>query len=136
MDIDEARAVIREQPKAVFATQRRDGSPQMSPVLVAVDDKGRLMLSTREAAYKVKNLRRDPHAWLCILPDGFFGRWIQAEATAEIVSLPDAMELLVDYYQRLSGEHPDWAEYRSAMEKQRRVMVLLTITHAGPDRAG
>jgi PPOX class probable F420-dependent enzyme len=136
MDIDKARAVIREQPKAVFATQRRDGSPQMSPVLVAVDDDGRLMLSTRETAYKVKNLRRDPHAWLCVLPDGFFGRWIQVEATAEIVSLPDAMELLVDYYQRLSGEHPDWAEYRSAMEKQRRVVVLLTITHAGPDRAG
>ncbi|HEV2089147.1 MAG TPA: PPOX class F420-dependent oxidoreductase [Cryptosporangiaceae bacterium] len=136
MDLDEARSVVREQPKAVIAVRRPDGSPLMSPVLVAVGDDGRLMLSTRETAYKVRHLRRDPRAWLCVLPDGFFGRWISVEATAEVVSLPDAMELLVDYYKRTAGEHPDWDDYRAAMERDQRVMVLLTPVAAGPDRSG
>jgi hypothetical protein len=71
-----------------------------------------------------------------VLPDSFFGRWVQLDCTAEIVPLPEAMELLVDYYRRLSGVHPDWADYRAAMEREHRVMVLLTPHRAGPDRSG
>ncbi|MCA1605229.1 MAG: TIGR03618 family F420-dependent PPOX class oxidoreductase [Acidobacteria bacterium] len=92
MDLDEARAVIAEQHHAVLATLRRDGTPQMSPVAAAVDAAGRVIISTRQAAYKVRNLRRDPQLWLCVLPDGFFGRWIQVAGTVQIVELPDAME--------------------------------------------
>src|SRR5919206_4143792 len=79
MELDDARDVIREQHRAVLATIRADGTPQMSPVLVAVDDEGRVLVSTRETALKVRNLRRDARSWLCVLPDGFFGRWVQAE---------------------------------------------------------
>src|SRR5690606_3364614 len=129
-------AVIREQSRAVLAVPRPDGRPLMSPVLVGLDDAGRVMISTRETAYKVRHLRRDPRAWLCVLPDSFFGRWIQVEGTVEIVSLPEAMDLLIDYYRRLSGEHPDWDDYRAAMQRERRVMLLMTLTAAGPDRAG
>ncbi len=136
MDLDQARAVVREQPHAVLATTRRDGNPQMSPVAVAVDDDGRLLVSTRETAVKTHNLRRDPRAWLCVLADGFFGRWVQVEGQAEIVGLPEAMELLEDYYRRVSGEHPDWDDYRRAMQEQRRVIVRITIERAGPDRSG
>jgi PPOX class probable F420-dependent enzyme len=136
MDLDEARAVIREQSRAVLATLRGDGTPQMSPVLVAVDDDGRVLVSTRETALKVRNLRRDRRLWLCVLPDGFFGRWIQVEGSAEVVSLPDAMDGLVDYYRRLSGEHENWDEYREAMRSERRVLVRVTLDRAGPDRAG
>jgi PPOX class probable F420-dependent enzyme len=136
MELDEAREAVRKRPRAVLATLRADGTPQMSPVLVAVDDAGRVLVSTRETALKVRNLRRDPRLWLCALPDGFFGRWVQVEGTAEIVSLPDAMEDLVDYYRRVSGEHENWADYRAAMERERRVLVRVTITRAGPDRAG
>jgi PPOX class probable F420-dependent enzyme len=136
MDLDEAREVVRQQARAVLATMRADGTPQMSPVLVAVDDAGRVLVSTRETALKVHNLRRDPRLWLCVLPDGFFGRWVQVEGTAEIVSLPDAMDGLVDYYRRVSGEHENWADYRAAMERERRVLLKVTITRAGPDRSG
>jgi PPOX class probable F420-dependent enzyme len=136
MDLDEAREVVREQHRAVLATMRSDGTPQMSPVLVALDDEGRVLVSTRETALKVRNLRRDPRMWLCVLPDGFFGRWVQVEGTAEIVSLPDAMDGLVDYYRRVSGEHDDWDDYRAAMERERRVLLRVTITRAGPDRSG
>jgi PPOX class probable F420-dependent enzyme len=136
VDLDEARAVIREQHRAVLATIRDDGTPQMSPVLVAVDDEGRALVSTREPALKVRNLRRDPRLWLCVLADGFFGRWVQVEGRAEIVSLPDAMDGLVDYYRRLSGEHDNWDDYREAMRRERRVLLRVTLTRAGPDRAG
>jgi PPOX class probable F420-dependent enzyme len=136
VDLDEARAVIREQHRAVLATIRDDGTPQMSPVLVALDDEGRALVSTREPALKVRNLRRDPRLWLCVLADGFFGRWVQVEGRAEIVSLPDAMDGLVDYYRRLSGEHDNWDDYREAMRRERRVLLRVALTRAGPDRAG
>ncbi len=136
MDPDEARDVVREQHRAVLATLRGDGTPQMSPVLVAVDDEGRVLVSTRETALKVRNLRRDPRSWLCVLPDGFFGRWVQIEGRTEIVSLPAAMNGLVDYYRRVSGEHDDWDDYRAAMEREQRVLLRIELTRAGPDRAG
>jgi PPOX class probable F420-dependent enzyme len=136
MDLDEARSVVREQHRAVLATMKRDGTPQLSPVAVGVDGDGRIVVSTRQTAYKTRNLRRDPRTYLCVLPDGFFGRWIQINGTAEIVELPDAMEPLIDYYRRTAGEHPDWDEYRAAMVQQRRVLLRITPTSAGPDRQG
>lgn len=136
MDIDKARSFIKENPRAVLATQRRDGRPQMSPLIAAVDEQGRLLISSRETAYKTKNVRRDPRVSLCFLNPNFFGEWIQVDGTAEIISLPAAMELLVDYYKRLQGEHPDWDEYRSAMEKEKRLVLRVAIERAGPDRSG
>jgi PPOX class probable F420-dependent enzyme len=137
MDLDEARSLIREQHHAVLATTRADGTPQLSPITATVDDAGRVVISTRETAYKVRNLRRDPHAYLCVLPDTFYGgRWIQVDGTVSVIELPDAMEPLVDYYRQISGEHPDWDDYRAAMVRDRRVLLRLEITRAGPDRAG
>jgi len=136
MDLDEARAVIAEQHHVVLATLRRDGTPQMSPVLATVDDEGRVMVSSRQSAFKVRNLRRDPRAWLCVLSDDFFGRWIQVGGRARVVELPAAMEGLVDYYRKISGEHPDWDDYRSAMQRDARVLVQIELASAGPDRQG
>lgn len=104
---------------------------QQSPVLAAVDDHDRVVISTRTGAIKTRNLRRDPRASLCILSNGFFGEWHSVEGPVEIVELPDAMEPLVDYYRRVSGEHPDWQEYRSAMESERRVLLRLTVERSG-----
>jgi PPOX class probable F420-dependent enzyme len=136
MDLDKARSVIATQHHAVLATNRADGTPQLSPVLVAVDDAGRIVISSRHAAYKVRNLRRDPRVYVCVLPDGFFGRWVQVDGTATVVDLPEAMEPLVDYYRRVSGEHPDWSDYRAAMERERRVVIRIEPNRAGPDRSG
>ncbi|WP_375476709.1 PPOX class F420-dependent oxidoreductase [uncultured Jatrophihabitans sp.] len=136
MDIGEARAFLRENSQAVMATFRRDGRPAMSPVAVAVDDAGRVIVSTRQTAMKVKHLRRDPRVAVTAFTDRFYGPWAQVEGTAEIVTLPAAMELLVDYYRRLRGEHPDWAEYRAAMERDQRVIVRFEIDRAGPAVSG
>jgi PPOX class probable F420-dependent enzyme len=136
MDLDVARAVIAEQHHVVLATLRRGGTPQLSPVLAAVDGAGRVVVSTRETALKVRNLRRDPRAWLCVLPDGFFGRWVQVGGTVQVLALPEAMDGLIDYYRRVSGEHPDWDDYRAAMQREARVLLQIDLTEAGPDRAG
>ena len=136
MDLDEARAYVRENSHAVLSTVRRDGSPQMSPVAVAVDEQGHVVVSSRETAYKTKNLRRDPRAWLCVFPDRFYGRWLALEGTVEVLSLPDALEPLVSYYRAVAGEHDDWQEYRRAMVAEQRCLLVLTLVRAGPDRAG
>lgn len=136
MDIAGAQEFFRTNHRAVVATFRRDGRPAMSPVTVAVDDEGRVLVSTRQTAMKVKHLRHDPRLAICGLNNGFFGDWVQVEGTAEIIELPEAMDLLVEYYRRASGEHPDWDDYRAAMERDQRVIVRLTIERAGPSREG
>lgn len=134
--LDEARDFVRANHRAVMATIRADGRPQLSPVLVALDDAERVIVSTRETAMKVRNLRRDPRVSFCVMNDGFFGEWLQVEGTADIVSLPEALELLVDYYRRLSGEHPDWADYRAAMVREQRVIVRVPMERIGPTVSG
>ncbi len=134
MDIDEARKFLGENHRVVLATNRSDGRPQMSPVLAAVDDEGYVVISSREPAFKVRNLRRDPRASLIAIADDFYSGWVQIDGHAHVVSLPEAMDHLVRYYRAVSGEHPDWDEYRQAMRDQRRVMVRIAIERAGPDR--
>jgi PPOX class probable F420-dependent enzyme len=136
MDVAEAVEFLRRHPRAVLATTRRDGRPQLSPIVAAVEESGAIVVSSRETAVKVKNLRRDPRASLCVINDGFYGDWVQIDGTASIVSLPDAMEPLVAYYRSLSGEHPDWDEYRAAMTRDRRVIVRIAASRAGPNQSG
>ncbi len=100
MNASEVRDFVTDNHRAVLATRREDGGVQVSPITVAVDAGGKVVISSRETAYKVKNLRRDPRAFLCLLNDRFFGAWAYAEGPAEIVSLPEAMEGLIDYYRR------------------------------------
>jgi len=105
-------------------------------VVAAVDDDGRVLISTRETAVKARNLARDPRASLCVINNGFFGEWIQAEGNAELIHLPAAMPILEDYYRRISGEHPDWEDYRESMRRDKRLIVRITIDRAGPDVSG
>jgi PPOX class probable F420-dependent enzyme len=136
VDIGRATSFLSSHPRAILATTRSDGRPQLSPVVVAVDDEGRVLVSTRETAMKAKNLARDPRVSLCGITNAFFGEWVQAEGDAELIHLPDAMPILEDYYRRISGEHPDWNDYRAAMQREKRLIVRITIDRAGPDISG
>jgi PPOX class probable F420-dependent enzyme len=136
MDIAAALDFIRDHHRAVLSTTRADGEAQMSPVAAGVDDDGKVVVSTRQTAVKTKNLRRRPRASMVVLNDGFFGEWVQVEGPVEIVTLPEAMDGLIAYYRQLSGEHPDWDEYRAAMESERRVLLRLTVERAGPTVSG
>ncbi|MGA8015310.1 MAG: PPOX class F420-dependent oxidoreductase [Candidatus Dormiibacterota bacterium] len=133
---EQALEFIRDNHRAVLATRRRDGGTQLSPVMATVDAENRVVVSTREGAAKTLNLRRDPHAAICVMSQQFFGEWHTVEGSVEVVSLPDAMELLVDYYRRVSGEHPDWDDYRRAMAREGRVLLRMTVERSGPTQSG
>jgi PPOX class probable F420-dependent enzyme len=136
MDIEQARDFVRRNHRAVLTTYHPDGRAQLSPVTVGVDEDGYIVISTRETAVKTRNLARDPRVVLCGLTEAFYGEWILIEGRADIVRLPEAMQHLVDYYRSVSGEHPDWDDYRAAMVRDQRVLVRVTVTRAGPDRHG
>jgi PPOX class probable F420-dependent enzyme len=136
MEISRALEFVRRNHRAVLTTYYPDGRAQVSPVTVGVDAAGHVVISTRETATKTRNVARDPRAVLCVLTESFFGDWVLIEGTVDIVHLPEAMEPLVDYYRGISGEHPDWADYRVAMERDRRVLLRVTVDRAGPDKHG
>jgi len=136
MDIEAAVRFAAENHHAVLATVRTDGRPQLSPVTVGVDADGFVVVSTRETAVKTKNVRLDPSVSVCVFAESFYGPWIQIDGVAEVVSLPDAMDGLVEYYRRISGEHPDWDDYRDAMQREQRVLVRIRPERAGPNVSG
>jgi PPOX class probable F420-dependent enzyme len=136
MTIEEAQEFCRHNHRAVLATFRRDGRVQQSPVAVVADDDGTLMVSSRETAMKTRNLRRDPRAAVCVFTENFFGSWVSAEGQVTVESLPGAMEALVRYYRLAVGEHPDWEDYRAAMNREQRVVLRLRIERAGPSVSG
>lgn len=135
MDSKDALSFVAENHRAVLVTTGSGGKIQTSPITVGSDGEC-AVISSRETAYKVRNLQRDPAAVLCVFTDAFFGQWMQIEGRAEIVHLPDAMELLVEYYRAIRGEHPDWDEYRQVMENEKRVLIRISIDKVGPTKQG
>lgn len=136
MDLTDARDFLAAHGRAVMHTTRADGGPQLSPVVATVDDAGRAIVSTRATSVKVRNLERDPATSLCVFTDQFFGPWVRIDGIAHIVRLPEAMDLLIDYYRRVAGEHDDWDDYRRAMDEERRVLLRIDIEEVGPNVAG
>ena len=127
---------IRPRHHAILGTSRKDGSIQMSPVTIGVDLDGSVLLSSYPERAKVRNLRRRPQASLCVLSDSFGDAWVQLTGPASVIDLPDALDGLVDYYRSISGEHPDWDEYRQAMVTQGKVLVRVDVRQWGPISTG
>ena len=127
---------LRPRHHAILMTTRRDGRPQASPNTCGVDAEGRIVISTYPERAKATNVRRDPQVSVCVLSDDFGGPWVQVDGVAEVLDLPDALEPLVDYFRCISGEHPDWAEYRRAMRAQGKSLIRITIDRWGPIATG
>jgi PPOX class probable F420-dependent enzyme len=127
---------IRPRHHAVLSTERADGTTQLSPVTMGVDANGTILVASYPERAKVRNLRRQPWASVCVLSDDFGGEWIQVSGTATVVDLPQAVEGLVTYFRSISGEHPDWAEYRQAMVDQGKVLISLVPERWGPISRG
>jgi PPOX class probable F420-dependent enzyme len=127
---------LRPRHQAVLLTRRQSGGVQLSPVTCGVDGEGRIVVSTYPQRAKVTNARREAAVSLCVLSSDFNGPWVQVDGEAEVLDLPDALEPLVEYYRSISGEHPDWDEYRAAMTRQGKSLVRITITGWGPIATG
>jgi PPOX class probable F420-dependent enzyme len=133
-DVESAIDFVRSNHRAVMVTRRREGGVQTSPVAATVDEHGVVVVSSQTGTAKVRNLRRDPRVTLCVLNNQFFGAWCQIDGRATILELPDAMEPLVEYYRSIAGEHPDWDDYRRAMEAEQRVLIRIDVDSGGPVR--
>ncbi|MCW2807686.1 MAG: pyridoxamine 5-phosphate oxidase [Marmoricola sp.] len=133
---DEMLDFVRTRHNATLVTTRRNGRPQVSPVTAGVDGEGRLVISTYPQRAKVANLRREPAVTVLIHSDDWNGPYVQLDGTAEVIDQPDAVEPLVDYFRSISGEHPDWDEYRQAMRDQGKSLIRVTIESWGPIATG
>ncbi|MDG4829127.1 PPOX class F420-dependent oxidoreductase [Solwaraspora sp. WMMD1047] len=136
--VDRAQLVdfIAPRHRAILITTRADGRPQSSPLTCGVDTTGRIVISTYPERAKVANIRRDSRVSVCVLSDEWNGPWVQVDGTAEVLDLPEALEPLVDYFRCISGEHPDWDEYRDAMRQQGKSLIRVTIDSWGPVATG
>ncbi|WP_018685133.1 PPOX class F420-dependent oxidoreductase [Actinokineospora enzanensis] len=133
---DELLAFLRERDRCLLVTRRASGAPQLSPVTYGVDAEGRVVISTYPSRAKVHNIRRDPTVSVCAVSEDWNGAYVQVDGTAEVLDLPDALEPLVEYFRVISGEHPDWADYRAAMTRQGKCLVRVTISGWGPIATG
>jgi PPOX class probable F420-dependent enzyme len=136
VDRDALTEFLRPRHKVLLMTTRSDGRPQSSPVTCGVDAEGRLVISTYPERAKAANIRRDPRVSACVLSDDWDGPWVQVDGTAEVLDLPAALEPLVEYFRSISGEHPDWDEYRAAMVKQGKSLIRVTVESWGPIATG
>lgn len=127
---------VRPRHHFVLITTRRDGGSQASPVTGGVDAEGRLVISTYPERAKTHNARRTGTASVLVLSDDFGGAWLQVDGDCEVIDAPDAVEPLVDYFRAISGEHPDWDEYRTAMAEQGKSLLRITPIRWSPIATG
>ncbi|MDQ1006282.1 PPOX class probable F420-dependent enzyme [Streptomyces sp. V4I23] len=136
VDIEELLSFVRPRHRAILLTRRADGSPQGSPLTCGVDDSGRIVVSTYPERAKTRNAKRDERVSVIVLSDDWNGPWVQIDGTAEVIDSPESVEPLVEYFRNISGEHPDWDEYREAMMKQGKSIIRVTPERWGPIATG
>jgi PPOX class probable F420-dependent enzyme len=134
---DELTDFIKTRHHAIVITARKDGGPQASPVTCGVDDQGRIVISTYPERAKTGNARRAPErVSVLFLSEDFNGPWVQVDGTAEVLDIPESVDALVDYFRSISGEHPDWDEYRAAMVTQGKSLLRITPARWSPVATG
>lgn len=136
VELAELLDFVRPRHRMILATTRTDGTPQLSPVTGGVDDKGRIVISTYPGRAKTRNAERDPEVSVCVISDDWNDAWVQIDGTAEVLHQPESVEALVDYFRCISGEHPDWDEYRAAMRTQGKSLIRITPERWGPVATG
>lgn len=121
--------------QGVLVTLKRDGRPQSSNVVYGFDvgtERVRVSLTADRA--KTRNAARDPRVALHVSSKDFWS-YVVAEGEAELTEVAadpnDATVAdLIDLYRSLSGEHPDWEDFRAAMIRERRQVLSFAVTHA------
>jgi PPOX class probable F420-dependent enzyme len=137
IEMDQAKQFLTKHHWGILATRRKNGQLQMSPVTVGLDSEGRAVISSRETAYKINNLRRDPRAALCAITTSFHGEgWVQINGSAKIISLPDALDTLMNLHRQAYGEHKSWPEFQERMVREKRVIIRIDIKSVGPKVRG
>lgn len=136
VELEELLEFVRPRHHMVLLTRRSDGGPQASPVSGGVDPEGRIVIATYPERAKTRNARMRPTASVVVLSDDWDGAWVQVDGDAEVLDVPEALDAFVDYFRSISGEHPDWDEYRQAMVDQGKSLIRITPTRWSPIATG
>ncbi|MGB5934797.1 MAG: PPOX class F420-dependent oxidoreductase, partial [Ornithinimicrobium sp.] len=128
----EMEEFVRLRHRATLVTYRSNGGLQMSPVTCGMDAQGRIVIATYPQRAKATNIRHTDRVSLAIHSDDWDGPYVQLDGVAELLEMPEAVEPLVDYFRSISGEHPNWAEYREAMHRQGKALIRVSVQHWGP----
>jgi PPOX class probable F420-dependent enzyme len=136
VDRDELLEFLRPRHRGMLATTRRDGRPQLSPVSCGVDPDGRIVIATYPRRAKSVNAKADDRVSICVQGSVWNDEYVQVDGRAEVLDMPDALDGLVEYFRSISGEHPDWDEYRDAMRAQDKSLLRITIERWGPIATG
>jgi PPOX class probable F420-dependent enzyme len=136
VDRAELEDFVRPRHHGVLLTVRQGGKPQSSLVTMGLDSLGRIVVSSYPERAKVVNIQRNPSTSMVVMSDDFGGEWVHVDGRAEIIDVPDAVDGLVEYFRVISGEHPDWDEYRQAMIDQGKCLIRLNIEQWGPIAKG
>jgi PPOX class probable F420-dependent enzyme len=136
VELDAHLDFVRPRHRLLLATSRRGGRPQISPVSGGVDPQGRIVISTYPTRAKTRNAERNPEVSVLVLSDDWNGPWVQVDGDAEVLHMPEAVDGLVEYFRCISGEHPDFDEYREAMRIQDKSLIRITPTRWGPIATG
>jgi PPOX class probable F420-dependent enzyme len=108
----------------------------MSLVTGTITPEGELLVSTYPSRAKARNIRKRPEVSVAVMGDGFNDAWVQVDGDATVLDMPEAADGLVEYYRCISGEHPDWDEYRQAMADQGKSLIRIAPTRWGPVSTG
>jgi PPOX class probable F420-dependent enzyme len=136
VDVHALLEFVRPRHNMLLATTRADGRPQISPVTGGVDPHDRIVISSYPDRAKTRNIKRDPTVSVLVLSDDFGGAWVQIDGDADVLDMPAAADGLVEYFRCISGEHPNWDEYREAMAVQGKSLIRVTPTRWGPIATG
>ena len=136
VELDGLLEFVRPRHHMLLMTTRADGTVQASPVSGGVDTEGRIVISSYPERAKSTNVKRSGKAGVVVLSDEWNGAWVQVDGSGEVIELPEAVDALVDYYRSISGEHPDWDEYRQAMREQGKSLLRVTVESWGPIATG
>ena len=136
VDLPHLLEFVRPRHRLLLITRRVDGFPQASPVTGGVDDSGRIVISTYPDRAKTRNARARHEVSVVVMSDEWDGPWVQIDGECEVLDAPEAGDAFVEYYRNISGEHPDWAEYRRAMVDQGKSLLRITPVRWSPVATG
>ncbi|MBT5755103.1 MAG: TIGR03618 family F420-dependent PPOX class oxidoreductase [Acidimicrobiaceae bacterium] len=109
-------------------TIRKDGRPQSSDVHHAITH-ATIVFSVLPTRAKVFNIERDPRVVYHVSHEGsylsFDGTAIVSPVATETHG--PAMDILIEAYRAAAKkEHPDWDEFRDAMVRERRRVIIVS----------
>ncbi len=137
MEISDAQKFLKDNHHGVLVARKKDGSLQMTLVSPVIDAGGRVIITSRDSTYKVKNIKRDSQISLLVYGDKFNGsNYIQIDGKAEVIEHPQAMDIVLDWHRQIRGVPENWDDIRKKTIDEGRIVIRVTIERIGPQNKG